>query len=129
MNKNDAVFEMIRREFSATPTRLIEMAYMDTKYCNSFNEITDLLDDDEREFDSYLPMWGTMWRVDSGFVYSFVCNHIKEISRLGFRIYEDYEERELYLGIDGGGYDFISEHWTPLYDLIGFRWHDESEVA
>lgn len=30
---------------------------------------------------------------------------------------------EQLLGIHGGGYDFYSAHWEPLYDVLGYRWH------
>lgn len=30
---------------------------------------------------------------------------------------------ELILGIDGAGYDFYTDHWTKLYDALGYSWH------
>jgi hypothetical protein len=31
---------------------------------------------------------------------------------------------ELLLGIHGCGYDFHQAHWEPLYDVLGYRWHE-----
>lgn len=30
----------------------------------------------------------------------------------------------VYLGIDGGGYSFYDDHWTPLYVALGYSWHE-----
>lgn len=30
---------------------------------------------------------------------------------------------DLYLGIDGAGYDFYESHWIPLYKTLGYSWH------
>lgn len=30
----------------------------------------------------------------------------------------------LILGIDGAGYDFYSAHWEPLYEQLGYHWHE-----
>ena len=30
----------------------------------------------------------------------------------------------LCLGVNGGGYDFVEAHWTPLYHALGFTWHE-----
>lgn len=34
---------------------------------------------------------------------------------------------ELILGINGAGYDFYDSHWIPLYNALGYEWHDEKE--
>lgn len=39
-------------------------------------------------------------------------------SRCGFFVYESPDFNGYLLAIDGVGYDFIDEHWTPLYDLL-----------
>ena len=107
-------------------------------YSYLFQEITDLnayfgvdeINEDEGHyFDSYLPMWATLWRVSNVCDYDYIIDHTKEVSEAGFRIYYDENDDELYLGIDGCGYDFIDAHWSKLYDLKGMKWHDESEAA
>lgn len=35
--------------------------------------------------------------------------------KAGFIAYEDNENNKTVIGIDGGGYDFYSQHWVPLY--------------
>ena len=34
---------------------------------------------------------------------------------------------ELVLGINGAGYDFYSDHWSKLYDALGYHWHTPVE--
>lgn len=74
-----------------------------------------------------LPMWGTMWsfgdRLDDWWLEEE--NGIEVMSRLGFRIYHS-EEYGYFFGIDGAGYDFYEEHWIPLYQARGLRWHEEA---
>lgn len=31
---------------------------------------------------------------------------------------------ELLLGINGAGYSFNAEHWSKLYDALGYHWHN-----
>lgn len=137
MNKRQAVIEYIK-EYSATPATLIQKAYFDSEKYDEFQEIIDLnayfgvdeINEDEGHyFDSYLPMWATLWRVSNICDYDYIIDHTKEVSEAGFRIYYDENDDELYLGIDGCGYDFIDAHWSKLYDLKGMKWHDESEAA
>ncbi|MDB5391196.1 MAG: hypothetical protein JWM11_6842 [Planctomycetaceae bacterium] len=33
-------------------------------------------------------------------------------------------DEELILGVHGAGYDFFSAHWEPLYDQLGYHWHE-----
>lgn len=136
MTKHQAILEFIN-DFASTPKSLIERAYFESEKFDDFQELTDVkayfsksnLSDDDKEFDTYLPMWNTFWRVCEISVYDYIMEHIKEVSTAGFRIYYDERDDELYLGIDGCGYDFISAHWEKLYDLKGIKWHDKSEAA
>lgn len=34
----------------------------------------------------------------------------------------------LILGIDGAGYDFYSAHWEPLYEQLGYHWHESGRT-
>lgn len=79
----------------------------------------------EVDYDSILPMWGTMWsfkdicdidwlRSDEG---------LQAMSECGFRIYET--DNDYCFGIDGCGYDFYESHWIPLYKARGLQWHDD----
>lgn len=84
----------------------------------------------EVEYDSKLPMWGTMWS------FSDSCDNywldrpeidgsdgITVMSQCGFRIFKSYEFG-YFFGIDGAGYDFYESHWLPLYKARGLEWHD-----
>jgi hypothetical protein len=31
---------------------------------------------------------------------------------------------EIVLGIHGAGYDFYEHHWIPLYEALGYAWHE-----
>jgi hypothetical protein len=81
-------------------------------------------------------MWGTMFMVNN----PFDRDHIKSL----LRTVEDQEDElygsqqvedtgiyafeidgELVLGINGAGYDFYSHHWFPLYDALGYEWHNQ----
>ncbi len=39
-------------------------------------------------------------------------------------IYAIEFDGELMLGIHGAGYDFFECHWAPLYEALGYRWHE-----
>lgn len=89
------------------------------------NEIRCEEVDFEVNYDSYLPMWGTMWsfgdNIDDWWLEEN--NGIKLMSECGFRIYKS-EEFGYFFGIDGGGYDFYEAHWIPLYKARGLQWHE-----
>lgn len=82
-------------------------------------------DDFEVEYDSDLPMWGTMWSFrDSADNYWLEeLSGIGIMSRCGFRVYKS-QEFGYFFGIDGAGYSFYEEHWCPLYRARGLQWHD-----
>jgi len=48
--------------------------------------------------------------------------NLKKMADCGFRIYEQ-EDYGYIFGIDGMGYSFYDEHWKPLYEARGLRWH------
>lgn len=76
---------------------------------------------DER---SPLPSWETMWTFNNNFELKWVSENIDTLNQLGFRVYEDSEKGHVFIGIDGGGYDFFEKHWEPLYDAMGLNWHE-----
>lgn len=79
--------------------------------------------------DDVLPMWGTMWQFGDP-IDDWWLEHndgLKIMSECGFRIYHS-EEFGFFFGIDGAGYDFYSQHWLPLYEARGLRWHDEEDA-
>lgn len=71
-----------------------------------------------------LPSWETLWMFNNQFELKWVSQNIETLNELGFRVYEDSEKGHVFIGIDGGGYDFFEKHWEPLYDAMGLSWHD-----
>lgn len=76
--------------------------------------------------EDYFPMWGTMWAFDESLDNEWLEDHLVDMADCGFRIYESEDYGHVF-GIDGAGYDFYEEHWIPLYDKRGLRWHKEEE--
>jgi len=76
------------------------------------------------DYDSQFPMWGWMWTFGECIDTEWAKEHLYEMAECGFRIYES-EELDLFFGIDGAGYDFLSEHFIPLYKVRGLKWHTE----
>lgn len=86
--------------------------------------VTDLYES-RPEFDSSFTSWGTMWTFGSSLDEEWARKHPDIVSKCGFRIFEDDYTGDIYLGLDGGGYNFFDAHWTPLYDAVGIKWHTE----
>lgn len=112
--------------FNAIPMSVIEKLWKASDYCD-FAEITP--HDEDEEFDDVFPMWGTMWTfgepIDEEWLDGeYLGSHLKEMAQCGFRIYESEDFGHVF-GIDGAGYDFYEEHWIPLYDARGLKWHKE----
>ena len=93
------------------------------------NKVFCKRDNFEVEYDSLLPMWGTMWSFGDSADYYWLEEYdgIRLMSECGFRIYES-EEFGYFFGIDGAGYDFYEAHWIPLYKARGLHWHDEEAM-
>lgn len=84
-------------------------------------------DEVEQEKDSWLPMWSTLWSFGNSFDEDWAKENVQLVTECGFRIYEDEETGDIFLGIDGAGYDFYEAHWIPLYRARGLEWHTEDE--
>lgn len=121
--KIDAVRAMVNN-FDAIPQYLIAKAYGEEP--ETFLELTAESEDDTEEdiYREWLPMWGWMWIPDSS-TSEFIRENLEAVLNLGFRIYEDQDEGDVYIGIDGAGFDFYEAYWEPLYDLQGLRWYKE----
>ena len=46
----------------------------------------------------------------------------QEVGQTG--IYAFDVDGHLVLGINGAGYDFYEHHWIPLYEALGYGWHE-----
>lgn len=68
------------------------------------------------------PMWATMWQFsDSADIY-WIEQNIQAMIKCGFCIYRS-EQYGYFFGINGCGYNFITEHFIPLYKKRGLKWH------
>lgn len=91
----------------------------------------DWYDIDELEFEDSieyggLPMWSTMWQTD---ILDYRINRegqvfLNELKEIGILVWDT--EIGTMIGIDGAGYSFFDEHWSKLYDLLGYAWHDNN---
>ena len=86
--------------------------------------IVDYYDVDS-EYDSWLPMWGTLWTFEEDLDKDWARKNPEIVAKCGFRIFEDKETKEIYIGIDGDDddYDFYEAHWIRLYKARGLQWH------
>lgn len=80
-----------------------------------------------KEQDSWLPMWGYLWTFGESIDEEWARENPEEVIKCGFRMFEDMETGEIYLGIDGAGYNFYTHHWIPLYRARGLQWHEEEK--
>lgn len=88
----------------------------------------DYVDEDgDLEEDSYIEAVREAWR-DRGM------DRSDEVALLGFAGWErvgdtGFFAREidghLVLGVHGYGYNFLDQHWIPLYRAFGLRWHEQ----
>lgn len=79
-----------------------------------------------KEFEYTLPIWSTMWSFKDPCDIHWIeeMDGVSVLSKCGFRVYRS-EKYGYFFGIDGAGYSFYDEHWTPLYKLRGLKWHKE----
>lgn len=120
-NKQEAVDYLVSG-LNCIPSELIQDAW---NYAIEHGKDSWQIMPDE-DMDDDFPMWGWVWGIDnSGWLDNdWVKDHIKELQDIGFTIIH-HEDYGFFLGIDGAGYNFYEEHWTPLYDLLGFKWVEE----
>lgn len=115
--KHDAVRAMVRNEYNCIERKFYEPMFEDGRMW--------LVTEDRSGDDFYgMPMWSCLWQACSKMVSRAIYKHREEIEDAGFLIYRD-DEDDIYLGINGAGYDFYEAHWNRLYDIMGLKWHDE----
>jgi hypothetical protein len=91
-------------------------------------EIRTDMDDITMERDDFLPMWGTLWSFSEEYQDNWLNRNLDKAADCGFRIYES-RKYGMFLGIDGTGYSFLSEHWEPLYQAMPMDWTGEKAAA
>ena len=91
----------------------------------------DGYDEEDEEYGSFgythEPMWSTWFMPKDRLDVEWIIENQEEIAKLGFTIIRISSEHfeEIALGIDRAGYGFYEQHWIPLYELRGFRWHED----
>jgi hypothetical protein len=119
MTLEEAVKLWVGRDFSSIPTELIKKAYRDNP------EELELLSSEYPELD-YPSGWGYMFHPENSLDEEWIRENISIVEECGFLIY-DTEETGILLGIDGCGYSFYENHWTPLYKARDLHWHTEEK--
>lgn len=109
----------------------------------------EIVRDSQNDYFS-LPMWGTVWVAgdNKGCFEDLMKEYDLENEKDEEKLIEDEGEEcatlifdgwrelgdsgvfarefddELLIGIHGAGYNFYDAHWEPLYDAVGYRWHE-----
>lgn len=121
MKKKEAINLFINR-FNFVEGELLKRVFENDISC--FVEITPI-DNETEEKGDFFPIWNTFFTSKDYSIEEWIKKNLYKVAECGFRIYKYEETDSIYLGIDGAGYSFIDEHWEPLYDAIGCKWHDE----
>lgn len=112
---------------------VIEYFHAKQKYekdLEKWQEYQDARREWESKCEDYYPMWGTLFEVGDSWLGEWILDHLEEVQNIGFIVIDGLEELNVCLGVGGCGYSFYDMHWTPLYDLLGLKWHDiESEES
>ena len=119
--KDECVSFFVNSEFECFPSDVLTYPYGDFEYWGR------TWDDDSEDKYGYvdIPMW-TTWFLPSRFVEGFIDRYPEKVADCGFTIiYETGTCNIFALGVDGAGYSFLNEHFRPLYDAMGLKWHDE----
>lgn len=94
----------------------------EAKNYENVTEITFYKNEEERDSAlSFYPIWGWMWIVNSDYIEDKIRKHIKKLSQLGLRFYErenDIMGTELWMGVEGAGFDFNEAIWQPARKII-----------
>lgn len=120
-NKKDCCNEWVERNFDYVDLNMLRMACEKSSESGDYiNRLTTWNPEDS----DFWPIWGTLFQPRMALDAEFILEHLEEIEEIGFVVYQQ-EEFGVFLGIDGAGYDFYEDHWLPLYDLFGIKWHKQ----
>ena len=106
--------EWVKTNFDCIPTILIEKAYKD-----SYEEIEILASPYNNQETPIIPYWGYVY-LPSTIYHDKILENPNVISEKALFIVYYTEDIGVYLGINGGGYDFYERHWLPLYEILTF---------
>lgn len=79
---------------------------------------------DIEDYEEY-PLWNWIFESRDDFMELNINENLAAVQELGFGVIHPIETKgEHYfntsLFFKGGGYDFIKEHWIPLFNMLGF---------
>lgn len=101
----------VTNNFDCVPTILIERAYRD-----SYEEIEILASPYDIEETPIIPYWGYVYLPT--IYHDKILENANIISEKALFIVYYTEDIGVFLGINGGGYDFYEKHWLPLYVIL-----------
>ena len=112
--KNKA-YDFVNHTISNVPMYLIETSVFSDQSSWTFCMSSDEGYEEFTNEGGYFPMWGTAFFVNDMGLCHFIDDNREAVCNMGFviMIYDTYDD--MYLGIDGAGYDFYEHHWIPLY--------------
>lgn len=124
-NKDEAVHYMVET-FNRIPTYVLEPSI-----CLGEYRVEERSEDDDGNYyyedDTYnVPMWGWCWDISDYISYEEIEDYYfkYKLLDLGFTIIKDENGGNYWIGINGAGFNFYDAFWTPLYDVLGFKWHE-----
>jgi hypothetical protein len=115
MTLEEACNLWLQKDFSLIPTSLIKKAFKDCP------EELELLSSEYPSLD-FPAGWGWLFHPDFSIDEEWIRENVESVEKCGFLVY-DSEETGILLGVDGIGYDFVSEHFQPLYIARRLEWH------
>ena len=124
------MFKRAYAEYGPEGARVVAAPYHECEDCGSTVSLLHAACEDcgstELQLPNYLPMWGTLWSFGDASDERWADESLDEIAACGFLVYET-DDDEIFIGIDGAGYDFYEAHWIPLYKARGLEWHEEED--
>ncbi|MFJ8531097.1 hypothetical protein [Bacillus sp. NPDC094106] len=114
----NAVEKMVNY-WNAIPTSAVEIIFT---HENAKGNNVEALTEDGHKFSSEIVAYPTMYMMSSSAEEDWVRNNIEIMRDLGINVYES-ESLGIVIGVDNVGYDMNEEHWTPLYEAMGYEWH------
>lgn len=128
MTKRDAAHDWIEGHFNFIPFSVFKrLANYDKdilNYCSSVLQLIGAEVDEDGVFVLPEMLWDTLFNPKEIIDDLWIREHLDYTVACGLYVF-DSNDFGLLLGIDGGGYDFYTDHWIPLYTARGFQWHVE----
>ena len=110
-----------RRDFTGMHQSIFQ------KLCeaDNFETVEELtqVSEEEQECRDFFPMYGSMWLVESSdeYLQNKILENLKKLSDLGIRIYRRENDQmgdEIWIGVEGAGFDFYEEIWIPMFNIL-----------